>query len=780
MLLVAGEAVLVLVLLPITVNVATGGSAPPGLAVVRPFAWYIVAGLSVLAVAIPVWRFSAESRASSGLRYSRFHRDTQRGRVLEGLSARVTADLAATLAGIPWLQPSLAVAADAVTPSDDVIPADIGGAGQVPGDIREAFELFDRNLLILGNPGAGKSTLLLELARRLLAEAEASPDSPVPVLLGLTRWKAAPDGRWPSLGRRTPDAEYFTRWCVSQMAERGVPRPLAAQWLDDDGVVLLLDGLDEMPARARDGFVWALREVQGQRGPLSMAVTCRTAEYATLRPRLGVQGAVEIESLDRPRIEGLLAGQDANADSRLTALRQELDADNALWELLDSPLWLALLAQEAGSPRSPESPARPATRSGLLDRYVDRALASRPFGGRPPVPAPALRTWLATIARSATTYISHWWDKAWQEEDAHALAAGLLPGVALGAACGLAAGGLLINAPWPAVVSATLLTAWLGVMMTYAVRLDTSGTRRGTPKRALLAGFAAAIIASGMAAAALAGLHAIRLPATAIWYMEGPFVIVGVYSVIYQSIRADQDDHPEAAARSDDIHEKAAARAKSQRYRTRQQAVADKEGRAAMITLYVGMVNAGAALWLLVMGRAAGPCALGVAAGAVAGGGTVIGRVIAGLPVPHPVRAMVEVIRPRAVLAVAYLLAALVLVGTFFLPQGNGAPGRWIVVTTHHVASGSNWPFDLLGVGVGFAGGLVVARWLFVWDKITDPLTTAVARAWLASERRLPWRVRRFESFAAGTGLMRLSYGSYVFRHELLAQHLREDHQEPP
>src|SRR5205809_2611436 len=289
---VAVEAIVVLVLLPVTVNVATGGSAPPGLAPLRPFAWYVVASLALVAVGLPVWRFVAESRASPVFRYSRFHRQTQRRRVLDRLTERVDGELAKSLEDIPWIQPRLALAVGAVTPSADILAADPGDRG--PEDIRQAFDLFDRNMLILGSPGVGKSTLLLDLARRLLVAA-TEPDAPVPVLLGLARWTAVPDrdqGRWWRWGTRRADAAYFARWCVSEMVEHnGIPRPLATTWLyEDDGVVLLFDGLDEMPEQERRGFIDALRAVQRQRGPLAMAVTCRTADYVRLRPQLAAQG----------------------------------------------------------------------------------------------------------------------------------------------------------------------------------------------------------------------------------------------------------------------------------------------------------------------------------------------------------------------------------------------------------------------------------------------------------------------------------------------------------
>jgi hypothetical protein len=182
--LVAVEALVVLVLLPVTVNVATGGSAPPGLSGLKPYAWYAVALLALIAVGVPAWRYLGDGRGLGGVRYSRYHRETQRERVLQRLRARVDGELARALADVPWIPPRLAGRPDAVRPSPDLLLA--APAEGPPGDVREAFERSDRSLLVLGGPGAGKSTLLLDLARRLL-DGDA-----VPVLLGLGGWRGMP------------------------------------------------------------------------------------------------------------------------------------------------------------------------------------------------------------------------------------------------------------------------------------------------------------------------------------------------------------------------------------------------------------------------------------------------------------------------------------------------------------------------------------------------------------------------------------------------------------
>ena len=64
--------------------------------------------------------------------------------------------------------------------------------GQEPRPVPEGtsiLEIFDQcsgALLILGDPGSGKTTTLLELARELIARAEADQTAHIPVVFNLS------------------------------------------------------------------------------------------------------------------------------------------------------------------------------------------------------------------------------------------------------------------------------------------------------------------------------------------------------------------------------------------------------------------------------------------------------------------------------------------------------------------------------------------------------------------------------------------------------------------
>ena len=56
--------------------------------------------------------------------------------------------------------------------------------------IKQAYDETAHELLILGEPGAGKSTLLLDLAQKLVSQAEQDETHLLPVILPLSSWAA--------------------------------------------------------------------------------------------------------------------------------------------------------------------------------------------------------------------------------------------------------------------------------------------------------------------------------------------------------------------------------------------------------------------------------------------------------------------------------------------------------------------------------------------------------------------------------------------------------------
>ncbi|WBB65952.1 NACHT domain-containing protein [Micromonospora sp. WMMD812] len=236
-----------------------------------------------------------------------------------------------------------------------------GFAGTLDDDasMSAVFERLDQSMVILGEPGAGKTTTLLELARDLLARAEADPEAPVPVVVNLSSWAT--------------DRRPLDRWLVDQLAERyGMPTGNAAAWVDAGEVLPLLDGLDEVAEEHRDACAEAIAAFHARQPLTPIAVCCREAEYGRLRRELPLYGTVTIQPLTRTQIERYVDRPG------LAGVRAALDADPELWKFADSPLLLSIMAVAYADGPDPAAARTHTRRARLFTRYVDTMLRRRP------------------------------------------------------------------------------------------------------------------------------------------------------------------------------------------------------------------------------------------------------------------------------------------------------------------------------------------------------------------------------------------------------------------
>ncbi|MEO6088048.1 MAG: AAA family ATPase [Umezawaea sp.] len=222
----------------------------------------------------------------------------------------------------------------------------------------------ERGLVLVGEPGAGKTTTLHRLAADLLESG-----GPVPVVLSLSTgsWRVEPHRlsslRWASKQDVVPADEWDTEaleraqrlsvvkleqvdhavdtavdWLATDVARlHDVPAAQVSRWLRDRSspVVLLLDGLDEIrhaDDRRRCVEVLALLK---SRLTTSMVVCAREDPG-------GLGAVVEIPSLSAETVDTCLA------TAGLTTLRQACLRDDALAELLSTPLALTLAMSAHG------------------------------------------------------------------------------------------------------------------------------------------------------------------------------------------------------------------------------------------------------------------------------------------------------------------------------------------------------------------------------------------------------------------------------------------------
>src|SRR6266567_3347087 len=130
----------------------------------------------------------------------------------------------------------------------------------------QVYDDAEGELLILGAPGSGKTTLLLELARDLLARAQANEQYPMPVVFNLSSWAM----------KQQP----LVDWLVEELNTKyQVPRKLAQALLPADQILPLLDGLDEVAPTARTACIEAINTYRQEHALFPLVVCSRQADY---------------------------------------------------------------------------------------------------------------------------------------------------------------------------------------------------------------------------------------------------------------------------------------------------------------------------------------------------------------------------------------------------------------------------------------------------------------------------------------------------------------------
>jgi formylglycine-generating enzyme required for sulfatase activity/energy-coupling factor transporter ATP-binding protein EcfA2 len=186
--------------------------------------------------------------------------------------------------------------------------------------------------MVLGDPGSGKTTLLRHLARTL-AQQQDRPWVPL----------------FDSLPRFLRDRTSLLERVVRRLERAGQPAQGLAEALDragrDGRLLLLLDGLDEVPRESREEAEQLLRDLAVRWPATPFVVTSRPIGY---RPPGSDFREVEVLPLDREHRRELLARWFGRSSGTPDVLRadeamQALDAAE-LHEVAGNPLYLTLMA----------------------------------------------------------------------------------------------------------------------------------------------------------------------------------------------------------------------------------------------------------------------------------------------------------------------------------------------------------------------------------------------------------------------------------------------------
>ncbi|HEX4818545.1 MAG TPA: NACHT domain-containing protein [Nonomuraea sp.] len=274
------------------------------------------------------------------------------------------------------------------------------------GDVTQIVEKFCglpyRQLVVLGKAGAGKSVLAMLLTLGLIERS--LEDDPVPVLLPVTSWN--------------PQRESLRRFAARRMAE---DYPMLAGSLDgrcvadllmsEGRVLLVLDGLDELPAESQERALRNLDEFAATGRPL--VVTCRAREYQRAvdasRWIISRAAVVEILPVDMEQAIAFLSHPEPfrpRWEPVFTHLRH--DREGPLARVLSTPLMVSL-ARTAYRPSTTDPTdltrldSQDAITAVLLDTFVtsvhdpDRPPPPEGWPVRRYTPAAAQR-WLGSLA----------------------------------------------------------------------------------------------------------------------------------------------------------------------------------------------------------------------------------------------------------------------------------------------------------------------------------------------------------------------------------------------
>ncbi len=364
-----------LVLLPIAINVGTGGTAPAFLAPYVAWTWPAIGVLWLILVLTALAEVRSRQRPVIASRSADKPRNRANAlaQVDRYLQRRVDVSLAA--------QTRVALALDqrpevVARPYDIVVRPLDSEPHSLPEDahIATVFDDLEFSMLILGAPGAGKTTLLLELARTLAEQAHADETEPIPVLVNLSGWTASVSRGPDDHPRDSPLLAGFVRWLLDELDNRyGIHPAAGRRWLVNGRFALLLDGLDEIDPAHRDKLAGVLDELRMSYSIARLAVTCRTHDYEHLKTPLRVQGAVDIKPLSRQQVLDYFAA----AGPALDGARAAIEQDDELWDLVNSPLMLNVLLL-AYQDRDPETVADLSdVRRELFDTFIVEVLSRR-------------------------------------------------------------------------------------------------------------------------------------------------------------------------------------------------------------------------------------------------------------------------------------------------------------------------------------------------------------------------------------------------------------------
>jgi NACHT domain len=233
-------------------------------------------------------------------------------------------------------------------------PMELGKAGAVLRDLLD--QVPSHKLLVLGEPGTGKTVLLISLLLELLEKRKAEKEKTggaeslrVPVLLPLGSWD--------------PSARDLTSWLIDQLhihypslrnpvTTDEPDRSVAKVLVKENRLILILDGLDEIPERYQGR---AIREINRFLLPgTRLILSSRVEPYkkavkhgGSTRVQLRDAAGIRLCYLDRLTVKNFILhnmflGPDDGVPEEWRAVFDSIGEDNPIGKTLRTPLMVGL------------------------------------------------------------------------------------------------------------------------------------------------------------------------------------------------------------------------------------------------------------------------------------------------------------------------------------------------------------------------------------------------------------------------------------------------------
>lgn len=223
--------------------------------------------------------------------------------------------------------------------------------------IHSVFELCHKRLLILGGPGIGKTLVLHQLAEALL-ENTTHFFPKIPVILRLNTFGS--------------DQDNVADWLVSALQKTYfVSRSIARSWVEEEKLILLLDGLDTITESQQANSIVRLNKYF-ENHSYPFAITCRTTELQRTDKNVCAEAAIILQRLRNDQVQDYF--ERVNLEPHLSKLL--LESKLLSNEETKTPLMLQTMIQTFGGIPEDDLPLISGlSYHQLFEKFVERKLA---------------------------------------------------------------------------------------------------------------------------------------------------------------------------------------------------------------------------------------------------------------------------------------------------------------------------------------------------------------------------------------------------------------------